>query len=136
MKTLGAKPLIIVTALYMAASLAHFIHNAEFLSDYPNLPGTWTRGGVYGAWLGMTLVGAVGLILFLRGHARVGLVLVAVYSLLGMDSLGHYFLAPLSAHAAAMNVTILLEVGMAVLVFLEVTRHAVLLARKSGSRKD
>src|SRR5215469_12243644 len=29
-------------ALYAAASLVHFTHNAEYLAQYPNLPASWT----------------------------------------------------------------------------------------------
>jgi hypothetical protein len=51
--------------------------------------------------------------------------LLAIYAALGLDSLGHYVLAPLSAHSSMMNTTILLEVGTAALVLLEVTRRLV-----------
>lgn len=109
--------------LFLAASLLHFVHNAEFLADYPNLPATWTRADVYLAWLAMTAVGAGGWILVRRGFAKLGLALLAVDSLLGLDSLGHYVLAPPSAHTAAMNLTILLEVGAAALLLIEVLRQ-------------
>lgn len=36
---------------YGAASLVHFIHNAEFLGDYPGLPATWTRAGSLGHYV-------------------------------------------------------------------------------------
>lgn len=123
------KRLMALTLLYMGASLIHFIHNAEFLADYPNLPQTWTRAGVYFAWLGMTALGAMGLLLTMRGLRMTGLLLVAVYSLLGMDSLGHYVAAPMSAHTAAMNLTILLEVSTAAIVFIEVVMQMVYLIR-------
>lgn len=110
--------------VYAGASLIHFIHNAEFLHQYPGLPDTWSRFGVYLAWLGMTVVGCVGALLYFRGHHRIGLLVLAVYAALGLDSLGHYVVAPLSAHTAAMNSTILLEVGAAALVLCEVMRRA------------
>ena len=34
----GSRPLPWLLALYGLASLAHFIHNAEYLGAYPNLP--------------------------------------------------------------------------------------------------
>jgi hypothetical protein len=126
------KRLLARVLLSMTASLIHFVHNAEFLVEYPNLPETWTRADVYWAWLGMTALGAGGLWLVQRGRRRVGLLLIAVYSLLGIDSLGHYVLAPMSAHTAAMNVTILLEVGAAALVLIEVLRQAVDLLRHTA----
>ena len=72
----------------------------------------------------MSAVGAVGAWLVYRGYERVGLPLLAVYAVLGMDSLGHYVLAPLSAHSWSMNSTILLEVGAAGLVLIEVVRRS------------
>lgn len=116
--------LFILLAIYVAASFVHFVHNAEFLSAYPGLPASWSRSGVYLAWLGMTAVGAVGTWLIYRRFERVGLPLLAAYALLGMDSLGHYVLAPLSAHSMMMNATILFEVTAAALVLIEVVRRA------------
>lgn len=110
---------------YGAASLVHFIHNAEFLPDYPGLPATWTRAGVYLVWLGMTAVGIAGWLLVARGMRIAGLGLVAIYAVCGLDSLGHYVVAPLSHHTMAMNATILLEVTAAALVLVEAARLAV-----------
>ncbi|APV48841.1 hypothetical protein BWI17_03600 [Betaproteobacteria bacterium GR16-43] len=120
------KLLPVLMLVYGAASLVHFIHNAEFLADYPGLPVTWTRAGVYSAWAAMSALGFCGWLLVSRGYPVVGLLLVAVYAALGMDSLGHYVLAPMSAHSPAMNATILLEVSAAALVFLEAARLMVL----------
>ena len=47
-------PLMLV---YGAASLLHFIHNALYLRDYPNLPAWLTSGGVIAAWLVVAAVG-------------------------------------------------------------------------------
>lgn len=115
--------LFLLLAFYAAASFAHFVHNAEFLGDYPGLPASWSRAGVYLAWIGMTALGGIGALLVYRGRESVGLMLLAVYAALGLDSLGHYIVAPLSAHSSMMNTTILLEVGAAALVLLEVTRR-------------
>ena len=106
------------------ASLVHFAHNAEFLAEYPRLPAHWTRGHVYFAWLGMTALGLAGWLLFARGWRRAGLAFLLAYAVLGLDSLGHYVLAPMSAHTVAMNATILAEVAAAAVVLLEVVRRA------------
>jgi hypothetical protein len=37
--------------IYGAASLLHFLHNAVYLRDYPNLPLWLSAGGVMGAWM-------------------------------------------------------------------------------------
>ena len=110
---------------YGVASLVHFTHNAEYLAEYPNLPRTWTRAGVYLAWLGMTAVGIVGWLLLSRGRAVAGLGVLAIYAALGIDSLGHYVVAPPGAHTAGMNSTIFIEVCAATLVLVEVARQVV-----------
>ena len=123
------RTLTILLVLYALASLVHFTHNAEFVREYPNLPGDWTRGFVYSAWLAMTAIGATGWLMWWRGWRLPGLALLAVYAALGLDSLGHYVLAPLSRHTLAMNATILVEVTMAGLVMVEVVRQMVLRPR-------
>jgi hypothetical protein len=117
----GVLPSLLV--IYGAASLVHFIHNAEFLAAYPNLPSSWLREDVYLAWVAMTAVGVVGWLLMSRGLVLAGLLILVVYAGLGLDSLGHYALAPLSAHTFAMNSTILAEVTAAGLVLVEVARQ-------------
>jgi hypothetical protein len=100
-------------AVYCGASLIHFVHNAEFISDYPNLPVWLTRPKVYLAWLGVTAVGMAGILAFKRGLFILGLLLIAGYAALGFDGLGHYSRAPVSAHTLAMNATIWFEVAAA-----------------------
>lgn len=107
------KVLLVLMLVYGAAALIHFAHNAEFLADYPNMPGWLSRWKVYLAWLGLTSVGGVGYVLLAYGHRLAGLFVVAAYAVLGLDSLGHYALAPMSAHTTTMNVTILLDVTAA-----------------------
>ena len=127
------RTLLILLLAYAAATLVHFVHNAEFIADYPNLPASWTRTDVYLAWAGMTAVGAFGALLIARGFRIAGLLFVAVYSAIGIESLGHYVLAPMSAHTLAMNATILLEVKAAALVLVEVVR---LMARRVLGRES
>lgn len=126
--------------IYGAASLVHFAHNAEFLADYPNLPKSWSPAHVYLAWVGMTIVGVLGWLLLYRGFSFAGLFALAVYAAFGLDSLGHYVLAPLSAHTVAMNVTILAEVTAAGCVLIEVARqvarHAFAGAHKHDVQDD
>ena len=78
----------------------HFVHNAEFLADYPNMPVSWTRADVYFAWLGLTGVGVLGGLLVARGFQLTGLLVVAMYAAFGLDNHGHYVLAPVIAHTA------------------------------------
>ncbi len=102
------RAVLTLVLVHAAASLLHFAHNATYLADYPNMP-TWISPmGVYGAWLAEAAVGACGVMLLLRARSA-GLVLIAIYALLGLGGLDHYMLAPISAHTIAMNATIWLE---------------------------
>lgn len=112
------RALLILVLAYGAASLLHYAHNAELLADYPNMPAWLSRTKVYVAWFGVTAVGVLGYLLARRGYQLSGLSVIAVYAALGFDGLGHYILAPLSAHTATMNMTIWLEVATAALVLI------------------
>lgn len=126
------KTLLTLLLVYGVASLIHFVHNAELLADYPNMPASWSRADVYIAWMFLTVIGLGGWILMVRGYQRAGLLLLAVYAALGLDSLGHYVLAPMSDHTATMNSTILLEVTAAALVLIEVVRQMTRRALRRG----
>ena len=106
--------------LYLAASLLHFTHNAEYLADYPNLPAWLNRSDVYLVWLGQAAVGMGGYMLYRAGWRLAGLSLIGVYAVLGFDGLLHYTRAPLAAHTAAMNFTIWFEVAAAALLLISV----------------
>lgn len=100
-----------LVAVYFAASLAHFAHNAEYIAVYPNMPAWLTREKVYLAWLAVTGVGVAGLGLVRFGLHVLGLAVVSAYGALGIDGLAHYTLALCSAHTLATNATILFEVA-------------------------
>lgn len=117
------KTLLVLLLTYAVASLIHNIHNAEFLADYPGLPVSWSRAGVYLTWITFAIVGLAGWILLVRRVPRVGLLLLAVYAMPGLVSLGHYVFAPMSDHSVTMNATILFEVATAALVLIEVVRQ-------------
>lgn len=109
-------PLMLV---YGAASLLHFMHNAVYLRDYPNLPAWLTSAGVMVAWLVVAAVGVLGYLLYSRVSRAAGLMTISAYAVLGFGGLDHYTVAPVSAHTVAMNLTILLEAvaGAVLLVF-------------------
>jgi len=114
-------PLILI---YGAASLAHFMHNAIYLHDYPNLPVWLTAAGVVAAWLAVAAVGAVGYLLYRRVSRAVGLMTISAYAVLGFAGLDHYTVAPMSAHTLVMNLTILLEVVTSAVLLVCVARSA------------
>ena len=101
--------LLISLLAYLAASLFHFSHNAEFLGNYPNMPIWISRVDVYATWIAITAVGVAGYLLIRYGYSRSGLLVLAIYATFGFDALAHYSLAPMSAHTAIMNLTIWLE---------------------------
>jgi hypothetical protein len=116
----AARALLILLLVYAAASLFHYAHNAEFLAEYPNMPAWLCRATVYAAWLGVTTVGVIGYLVVRGRYQLVGLSVVAIYAAMGLDGLGHYRLAPLSAHTPLMNLTIWLEAASATLVLVAV----------------
>ena len=111
-------------ALYAAASLLHFTHNAEYLAQYPNLPASWSRADVYLAWCGATAVGLSGYLLYRDGYRRVGLTILAIYGGLGFGGLLHYTRAPMSHHSATMNLTIWSEVAAATVFLINIASIA------------
>jgi hypothetical protein len=120
------RALFLLVLVHAAVSLLHFAHNAAYLADYPNMPAWLSPLGIYGAWFAEAAIGALGMLLLLRGR-RSGLVLIGIYAVLGFGGLDHYTLAPMSAHTLAMNATIWLETatGLLLLVFVVSTAPSV-----------
>lgn len=112
-----------LVAIYFAASLAHFVHNAEYIVYYPNMPSWLTREQVYLAWLAVTAVGAVGLAMARSRISRVGVALVGLYGALGLDGLAHYTLALCSEHSVATNITIWAEAAAGLSLLLVCAVH-------------
>jgi hypothetical protein len=123
------RALLSLVLVHAAASLVHFVHNAAYLADYPNMPAWLSPAGIYGVWLAEAAVGALGVLFMLRGRSM-GLVLIALYAVLGLGGLDHYTLAPISAHTLAMNATIWLETATAILLLGCI--GVVLVARRSA----
>jgi hypothetical protein len=115
-------PLMLV---YGAASLLHFVHNAVYLRDYPNLPPWLTSTGVVAAWLAVAALGVLGYLLYSRVSRVAGLITISAYAVSGFGGLDHYTVAPVSAHTVAMNLTILLEGAAAAVLLVFVARSAI-----------
>ena len=109
----GLSLILALSLTYCVASFIHFFHNAEYLRQYPNMPAWISRAQVYAAWLGISAVGAIGILVIRSRFAPAGLVLIAAYAALGFDGLAHYALAPIAAHTSVMNLTIWFEVAAA-----------------------
>lgn len=106
----ASKGLLLALLAYASASLFHHIHNASFLSAYPNLPPGLSTLGVYAAWGAVTLVGVIGYALVRLRYDGPGLLLLAVYGGCGLDGLAHYLVAEFSAHTLTMHLSIWGEV--------------------------
>jgi hypothetical protein len=115
------KGLLVILLVYCSASLFHFVHNAVYIADYPNLPAWISVAGIYLTWLGITSIGLVGYLLLRHGYRFIGLVTFAIYAAFGLDGLAHYSLAPMSAHTFTMNLSIWSEAVTAVVVLVAVT---------------
>ena len=120
------RALLWLLLVYGFASLVHFVHNAEYLAYYPNLPSWLSRGQIYAVWLGITALGLLGYLLHRVGYRLIGLLIVAAYAALGFDGLLHYGRAPLAEHSAAMNFSILFEVAAAAVL----TTYALILTMR------
>jgi hypothetical protein len=107
--------LLVLVLAHAAASLLHFVHNATYLAEYPNMPGWISPAGVYAVWLAEAAIGAAGIVVYLRGRP-IGLALIAIFAVLGLGGLDHYVLAPIAAHTTAMNATIWLEMATGVML--------------------
>jgi len=101
---------------YMAGSFVHHFHNAQFIDQYPNMPTGFPPAIAYVVWGTVTLVGLAGYYAVRRGRELVGFAVLALYAAYGLLVLGHYKLAPMSAHTLGANVTIWLELVTAVLL--------------------
>jgi hypothetical protein len=100
----------VLFALFFAANLTHFAHNAEYIAFYPGLPSWLTREKVYLAWVAGASIGLLGLLVSRTRFKALGLTLIAIYGALGIDGLAHYTLALCSEHTLATNLTIWSEV--------------------------
>lgn len=127
----AARALLPALLAYAAASLFHHVHNATYLSAYPNLPAWLTPAGVYLAWALVTAVGVAGYLLLRGGRARAGLVLLCGYAGLGLTGLDHYARAPLAAHSRMMNLSIGCEVLTAVVLLAVAAANLVALRRRA-----
>lgn len=127
-----------LVAIYFAASLAHFSHNAEYIAFYPNMPGWLTRQHVYLTWLMVTAVGGLGWLLIRARLHLLGLALLGIYGAFGLDGLLHYTLALCSQHTLLTNLTIWSEAaaGLVLLLVCAVTLSRRLRSGSSPQKAD
>lgn len=109
-KQLDTKPLIGALIVYAFASLFHHVHNATFLTVYPNLSPSLSVLNVYAAWAAVTTIGVVGFVLLRLQYIGPALLAFAIYGACGLDGLAHYIIADFFSHTPMMNASILMEV--------------------------
>jgi len=123
-------------ATYFATSFAHFTHNAEYIAFYPAMPAWLTREHVYLAWLAVTGVGVLALLMLRLGLPAFGVALVGVYGAFGLDGLAHYTLALCSEHSLATNITIWAEALSGLLLLLASAVSLSRIVRAQGASAD
>lgn len=115
---MSPRTVALLVGSYFVASLAHFAHNAEYIAFYPGMPAWLTPERVYLAWLGVTSVGLVALVLLRFGLPVPALLLLGLYGACGLDGLAHYTRALWSEHTVWANVTIWSEAATGLLLLL------------------
>ena len=125
------RSLPVLAAVFFAASLAHFANNAEYIAFYPGMPEWLTREKVYLAWLAVTSLGFVAVVLAKLSLPALALLFLAMYGAFGLDGLAHFTLALCSEHSLLANVTIWLEAVTGTVLLLV---SAVLFARQFKPR--
>lgn len=101
--------LLFIIILYCSASLFHFMHNAIYIDEYPDLSGGVSAIGVSIAWIGFTCIGLVSYVLIHRDKRFIVPILLVAYGALEFDGMGHYSLEPISSHTYMLNVAIWFE---------------------------
>lgn len=117
MKMKVPNKVLVALVTYAIATTIHFFHNGIYLDDYPNMPESFTQGGVFAALAAIHGVGIFGFVMLCLGFRLAGYVALVLYAALGFDGLAHYAVAKFSSHTLAMNFTILFEVGSALVLF-------------------
>jgi hypothetical protein len=123
-----------LAAVYFAASLLHFSHNAEFVALYPNMPAWVRREDVYLVWAAISAMGLASVALWFVGWRLAAAGALALYGALGLDGLAHYTLALCSEHTLAMNLTIWLEAATGLTLALAAFSYAARRALTRGWR--
>jgi hypothetical protein len=115
------KTLNIVFFVAVASSIGHYTDNWLAFDRYPNGgPGPEvTANSIWISWILFTAFGVAGYLAYRRGEIRLGAGLLAIYSLSGLISLGHYSAPGMSELAWWRHVNIWVDIlcGTAVLAF-------------------
>ena len=109
-------------AASVASTAVHYTDNFIAIATYPGTdtiaPGSG-RAAVVATWVVLTAVGVAGYRLYLRGRHPLAELCLAVYSVTGISTLGHYLSGGTSKLPAWRHVSIAADgaLGLAVLAF-------------------
>ncbi|MBW4612108.1 MAG: hypothetical protein KME21_02285 [Desmonostoc vinosum HA7617-LM4] len=100
------------------ATSIHYTDNFLFINSYPE-PNWITPPSIYISWIVMTTVGIVGYLLYGNRKYWLAYMCLAIYSLTGLSSLGHYLYGSMSQFSLRMHLFICTDgiTGLAVLGF-------------------
>jgi hypothetical protein len=135
-KHLDTRPLIGALLVYAFASLFHHVHNATYLTVYPNLPPSLSVLNVYAAWAAVTTIGVVGFVLLRLHYVGPALLAFAIYGACGLDGLAHYVVADFSTHTPMMHASILMEVVSGIVLICLVAATAMQAKRIGALRNE
>jgi hypothetical protein len=101
-------------------TIFHYTDNAIFIDKYPAPEWLSNSYTVYMAWFVLTLIGVVGYLLYRRGMLRTAYLFLAIYSLTGLFSPGHYLYGELSKFSLKMHTLIWFDfiAGLSIIGFI------------------
>ena len=110
--------LLVLLTVSIASTAGHYVDNSVNIDKYPSSD-VATAGVVAATWLILTPVGILGYRLYTSGRLFGAYAMLAVFSLVGLSTPGHYTSASLADFALWRNISILLDAitGAAVLAF-------------------
>ena len=102
----------------IVSTAIHFTDNYLYIEQYPQ-PDWITPSSVWMSWVVWTLIGLTGYWLYQSKKFWLAYLCLTVYSVCGLDSLGHYLYGPMSNFSVKMHFFIVTDglTGLAVLGF-------------------
>jgi hypothetical protein len=93
MSTPDLRALRAILAFSIVSTGLHYTHNFVAIEDYPGagpITSTMTQVAIVVAWPLLTAVGLVGYRLYANGRRHAGRICLAIYSLTGLVTIGHF----------------------------------------------
>jgi hypothetical protein len=112
------KWLLILLVMNIVITAFHYTDNFIDFEHYPS-PAWITQQGVWLAWIILTAIGIIGYVLYIKRVFWLAYISIAIYSITGAFSPGHYFFPAKVPFSFKMHTFIWLDAiaGAAILVF-------------------